>query len=105
MKAKKNDLIDIDFFPLVASAAISKAVASAVAYPHEVLRSRLQYHGGQFKYSNLPGAIKTIIKEEGIRGLYGGMGTNLVRTVPTCIITFLVYEEVRKELIKRNITQ
>jgi len=32
--------------------------------------------------------------EEGAKGLYRGMGTNLVRTVPSSAVTILAYETI-----------
>ncbi|PIL36631.1 transporter [Ganoderma sinense ZZ0214-1] len=54
----------------------SKIFALASTYPYQVVRSRIQ---------------KTWI-EEGIRGFYRGLGTNLVRVLPGTCVTFVVYE-------------
>ena len=40
------------------------------------------------------------MKEEGINGFYRGITTNLVRTIPNCILTFVSYELLRKEFVK-----
>lgn len=50
---------------------------------------------------NIPryrGVIKTcrvILKEEGWRAFYNGMGTNMVRAVPAAVTTMLTYESLR----------
>ena len=36
--------------------------------------------------------------EEGARGLYGGLGTHLLRVVPNTAILFFTYEKVAKFL-------
>jgi len=72
-----------------------KLLASAITYPHEVVRTRMRERvNGQCRYPHLWGAFKTIAKEEGIHGLYKGMGAHLIRVVPNTAIMFAVYEGV-----------
>lgn len=87
----KNKLTPQELF---ISAAFSKFVAICITYPHEVVRIRLreQSVGGVYKYSSFLGALKTIAKEEGYRGLYSGMGIHIMRSVPNAAIMFLSYE-------------
>jgi len=42
--------------------------------------------------------IKTILREEGWRAFYAGMGTNMMRAVPAATTTMLTYEFVMKNL-------
>ena len=48
--------------------AISKTVASCVAYPHEVARTRLREEGT--KYSKFWQTLHTVWLEEGKAGIY-----------------------------------
>ncbi|KAI0221592.1 Pyrimidine nucleotide transporter, mitochondrial, partial [Massospora cicadina] len=76
-------------------AGTAKLFAAVVAYPHEVLRTRLRQNanvGNQFKYTGLTQCAKLIVKEEGIRGLYGGMTPHLLRVVPNAAVLFGTYE-------------
>jgi len=76
------------------AAGVSKTVASIVAYPHEVARTRLRQeeHSGPRKYLSFWQTLILVYNEEGRRGLYGGLGTQLVRQVPNSAIMFMVYE-------------
>ncbi len=75
-------------------AAVSKLVASALTYPHEVLRTRMrEQRTGAVRYVTLLQGFRLIVAEEGVRGLYGGMGVHLVRTVPNAAILMLIVEQ------------
>ena len=76
------------------AASVSKTVASVVAYPHEVLRTRLQFQkkSDTGHYTSLRHACSQIWREEGFLAFYKGIGTNLFRVVPSCALTFVVYE-------------
>ncbi|GAB0496843.1 hypothetical protein MMPV_008164 [Pyropia vietnamensis] len=88
---------------LMLAASVSKLTASVAAYPHEVVRTKLQVdatslralsHGGA-RPSELHRAravLSQILREEGPRGLYRGLTSNLLRTVPACMLTFTSYE-------------
>jgi solute carrier family 25, member 33/36 len=63
------------------AASVSKLVAILATYPHEVVRTRMreQSKNGIFKYKGFLNTLKVIAKEEGMAGLYGGMGMHIVR--------------------------
>lgn len=75
----------------LAAAGASKAIASILTYPHEVVRTRMREVGGA-KYRTMFQSIKLIAKEEGRKGLYGGLGPHLMRVVPNTAIMFMTYE-------------
>lgn len=85
-----------DFFQYMMAAAASKCTAAVVAYPHEVIRTRLRQQeiDGKRKYHSVFQAFRKIFHEEGRIGLYGGLGTHLLRQVPNTAIMFLTYEAV-----------
>jgi len=88
----------------LSSSAIAASFACLLTYPTEVVRSRMQIQGAELKMLNKMGkegpraykgifdAFKTIWREEGTRGLYRGLRTNLVRLIPAQAIAFTVYE-------------
>lgn len=82
------------------AAAFAKVFASALTYPHEVVRTRLRQaptmvsESGRVtaKYTGLIQCFKLIAKEEGLAGLYGGMTPHLLRVAPSAGIMFGIYE-------------
>ena len=48
--------------------------------------------GAQLKYRTLLQSTRLILREEGLAGLYGGMGVHLLRTVPNAAILVWVVE-------------
>ena len=98
-KQGKNVKVDVEDKPLAPGtiflqAAFAKAIAIVATYPHEVVRTRLreQATSGTFKYTGFMQTLNMIAKEEGRKGLYGGMDIHLFRSVPNAAIMFLSYE-------------
>ncbi|XP_046990591.1 mitochondrial carrier protein Rim2 [Schistocerca americana] len=81
-----------DFLEFMAAGAVSKTVASCVAYPHEVARTRLREEGD--KYKRFWQTLATVWREEGARGLYRGLTTQLIRQIPNTAIMMATYEAV-----------
>jgi len=95
-KCKRNEENEIPFLQLMMCGAFAKLIATGITYPHEVLRSRLQFQHDtdNNRYLNLRHAIIRIYREEGYRGFYRGLTSNLLRVVPTSAIVFGLYEEI-----------
>ncbi|KAG2128309.1 peroxisomal membrane protein PMP47B [Suillus bovinus] len=94
-------LSDWDFFVF---GALSKLVATGSTYPYIVLKSRLQ--AGQAcaeGYKSSSHGLATILKEEGIQGLYKGISSKLLQSVLTAAILFAVQRRIY-ELTKKAIT-
>nr|QKK35442.1 mitochondrial Flx1 [Starmerella bombicola] len=77
------------------SSAIAKSIAATVMYPHQVLRSRMQ-----FSEVSLVDAVKTVWAQDGWRGFYKGLSVNLARVVPAMAVTLLTYETTKDSLGK-----
>ncbi|XP_076864482.1 solute carrier family 25 member 32a isoform X2 [Brachyhypopomus gauderio] len=81
----------------ISMAAISKIFAVAATYPYQVVRARLQDQHNS--YGGIVDVIRRTWRNEGVEGFYKGMVPNLVRVIPACCITFLVYENVSRLLL------
>jgi len=94
LKQGENDP-ELNTSEYLMSAGISKLIAAISTYPHEVIRTRLREQsapGVPPKYRGVIQGMIVIAKEEGLRGLYGGMGPHILRVVPNSCIMFLTYE-------------
>ncbi|KAL1842144.1 hypothetical protein VTJ49DRAFT_5917 [Mycothermus thermophilus] len=50
------------------------------------------------KYRGIVSTFRTMLREEGWRAFYAGMGTNMMRAVPAATVTMLTYESVMRHL-------
>ncbi|XP_074575619.1 S-adenosylmethionine carrier 1, chloroplastic/mitochondrial-like [Curcuma longa] len=71
--------------------AIGGLAASLIRVPTEVVKQRMQT--GQF--TSAPNAVRLIAAKEGIRGLYAGYSSFLLRDLPFDAIQFCIYEQLR----------
>jgi solute carrier family 25 protein 33/36 len=78
------------FLVFMACGGFSKMVAAVAAYPHELARTRLREEG--HKYNKFFQTLLTVHREEGIRGLYRGLGIHLMRQIPNTAIVMGTYE-------------
>lgn len=79
--------------PLISLSAASGNIASSVVFvPKEVLKQRLQFgkHGHTFL-----AVIVNLFKQSGIAGFYRGYRATLFRNIPSAMIRFAAYEEIK----------
>uniref|UniRef100_A0A4X2KIS5 Solute carrier family 25 member 36 n=1 Tax=Vombatus ursinus TaxID=29139 RepID=A0A4X2KIS5_VOMUR len=79
-----------DFVRMMLAAATSKTCATSIAYPHEVVRTRLREEGT--KYRSFFQTLSLVVREEGYGSLYRGLTTHLVRQIPNTAIMMATYE-------------
>jgi solute carrier family 25 phosphate transporter 23/24/25/41 len=82
--------------------AISGAVAQTCTYPLDVLRRRFQINtmnGMGYRYKSIFDAIRVIVTNEGVRGLYKGITPNLLKVAPSMASSWLSFEMTRDFLV------
>ncbi|KAH8887775.1 mitochondrial carrier [Thozetella sp. PMI_491] len=82
--------------------AISGAVAQTCTYPFDVLRRRFQINtmsGMGYQYKSVTDAVRVIMKNEGIAGLYKGIVPNLLKVAPSMASSWLSFELCRDFLV------
>jgi solute carrier family 25 (mitochondrial adenine nucleotide translocator), member 4/5/6/31 len=103
---KKNDITTffIDFLMGGVSAAVSKTFAS----PIEVVKLRLQNVDAMLKtgaldkpYTGMMDCVNRVVADEGVKALWKGNGTNVIRYFPTQALNFSL-KDYFKRLFGRN---
>ena len=80
---------------------LSRALAAVVSCPITVVKTRMEYSGvvaAVPQYKNLVHALGTIAKEEGVRGLYRGLGPTMFSNAPFSALYYLFYTRLREKL-------
>lgn len=87
---------------LIGSAAA--AVSSSATFPLEVARKHMQAGavGGRQVYKNMLHALLSILEQEGIGGLYKGLGPSCMKLVPAAGISFMCYEACKRILTDKD---
>ncbi|KAG6770723.1 hypothetical protein Peur_009280 [Populus x canadensis] len=85
---------------LIGSAA--GAISSSATFPLEVARKHMQVGAlsGRQVYKNVIHALASILEQEGIQGLYKGLGPSCMKLVPAAGISFMCYEACKKILVE-----
>uniref|UniRef100_A0A1I7VFJ1 Mitochondrial carrier protein n=1 Tax=Loa loa TaxID=7209 RepID=A0A1I7VFJ1_LOALO len=91
MSLTENDNREmIDFLHFMLAGGTAKFFACSLAYPHEVVRTRMREENAVTK-GFLP-TLKFVLRGEGFWALYRGLAVQLLRTVPNTAITMGTYE-------------
>ncbi|TVY45102.1 putative mitochondrial carrier [Lachnellula occidentalis] len=87
----------------LAAGAISGAVAQTFTYPFsDVLRRRFQINtmsGMGYQYKSIFDAVRMIVAQEGIKGMYKGIVPNLLKVAPSMASNWLSFEMTRDFLL------
>ncbi|EDW63534.1 mitochondrial uncoupling protein 4 [Drosophila virilis] len=94
------------FVELYASSVLSACSAEMFCYPLDVLKTRMQIQGenasktySNIKYSGMLGTARSIIREEGLAKLYGGVSAMVLRHAIYTGLKMYMYDTLREALI------
>lgn len=79
---------------LMALSGFARCVSCTACYPSEVIRVRVREEMIQKKYCRVVNTLLTVAKNEGVRGLYGGLSAQLTRQALNMAILMGVYETI-----------
>ncbi|KAG0206578.1 mitochondrial aspartate-glutamate transporter agc1 [Mortierella sp. GBA30] len=86
--------------------SISGAVGATVVYPIDLVKTRMQNQRskvvGELLYKNSIDCFKKVIKNEGVLGLYRGLGPQLVGVAPEKAIKLTMNDLVRRNLADKD---
>ena len=60
----------------------------------EVARTRMREEGNSQRYRRFWQTLSLVAREEGVRGVYGGLSTQLIKHIPNMAIMMSTYEAV-----------
>lgn len=97
------------------SGVAASVLAKTAVFPLDTVRKRLQVQGpNRAKYAGgermpvydrgVSGALSTIMKKEGVRGLYRGLTVSLIKAAPASAVTMWTYERAMRGLNKMEQT-
>ncbi|GAA5923291.1 hypothetical protein JCM21900_001501 [Sporobolomyces salmonicolor] len=90
--ASAPPLTDLDFFLL---GAVTKLFATGITYPYLTVKARMQAGNAEGKsYNSSFDGLRKIISQDGVQGLYRGVGPKLTQSVATAAILFLAKEKI-----------
>ncbi|KAI0218393.1 Calcium-binding mitochondrial carrier protein SCaMC-1-A [Lamellibrachia satsuma] len=81
----------------LACGTVSSTCGQLASYPLALVRTKLQAKV-EGAANTMVGMFRTIIENEGPRGLYRGITPNFIKVAPAVSISYVVYEHVRKLL-------
>ncbi|KAF7588150.1 hypothetical protein BBP40_006117 [Aspergillus hancockii] len=73
------------------SGALAAGLATAITNPFDAIKTRLQLMPN--KYGNMVRAVKIMVRENGVRSMFGGLGLRITRKALSSALAWTVYEE------------
>ncbi|KAK4579313.1 hypothetical protein RGQ29_029111 [Quercus rubra] len=90
-----RDNIGTDLCVRFVAGGSAGVTAASATYPLDLVRTRLAAQTNVIYYRGIWHTLQTITKEEGVLGLYKGLGATLLGVGPSLAISFSVYETLR----------
>ncbi|XP_006866045.1 PREDICTED: calcium-binding mitochondrial carrier protein SCaMC-1-like isoform X2 [Chrysochloris asiatica] len=81
---------------------VAGAVSRTSTAPLDRLKVMMQVHGSKSDKMNLVGGFRQMVKEGGIRSLWRGNGTNVIKIAPETAVKFWAYEQYKKLLTEEG---
>ncbi|KAK6933098.1 Mitochondrial substrate/solute carrier, partial [Dillenia turbinata] len=91
-----------ELFTRFTGGGLAGITAASATYPLDLVRTRLAAQRNVLYYRGISHALGTIVKEEGVIGLYRGLGATLMGVGPNLAINFTVYETLRSSWLSRR---
>ncbi|KAG6763717.1 hypothetical protein POTOM_031154 [Populus tomentosa] len=85
----------VNLFVHFVGGGLAGITAASATYPLDLVRTRLAAQTNMIYYRGIWHALQTISREEGVFGLYKGLGATLLGVGPSIAISFSVYESLR----------
>jgi len=95
---KKNNYVENEDMQYLLSGFGAETISCIFWVPIDVIKERLQVQSNlkTFKYTNSLNACSTILKTEGVRGIYKGYGATLMSFGPFSALYFYFYEKLKR---------
>lgn len=82
----------------LAFGALAGAAAELAMYPLEIVRRRMQLDAVAGGGAGARAAAAAILRERGARGLYAGLGANMLQVLPSAALSYYAYEVFKSAL-------
>ena len=90
-KQQFRPFIATDLSNRIVSGVVAGVFSTILTQPFDFIKTKVQLD--PTKYPNMFVAIKTVLREDGLRGLFIGGGIRLMRKTLSSAVTWTIYEE------------
>nr|XP_046918052.1 calcium-binding mitochondrial carrier protein SCaMC-3-like [Dermatophagoides farinae] len=97
MYMKSHSLEEAPVYVCLTCGTVSSTFGQIASYPLALIRTRMQSETGHHR-SSMIDMFRTIMRNEGPRGLYRGITANIMKVAPAVSISYVVYEYTRRPL-------